>query len=74
MGYSLPHYLSQSVNNESVDREVDEPLVLGVEPQLNDVQLGDPGGLKLQVDVPGNVEVAVGASIAILVALNNRTT
>jgi hypothetical protein len=60
-------YLRQGVHDESVEGEVDEPLVLGIEPELYDVGLGDLGSLELKVDVARHVKVAIVRGITILV-------
>jgi hypothetical protein len=60
-------YLRQGVHDESVEGEVDEPLVLGIEPELDDVGLGDLGSLELKVDVARDVKVAIVRGITILV-------
>lgn len=63
-------YLRQGVHDESVEGEVDEPLVLGIEPELDDVGLGDLGSLELKVDVARDVKVAIVRGITILVLKN----
>ena len=63
-------YLRQGVHDESVEGEVDEPLVLGIEPELDDVGLGDLGSLELKVDVARHVKVAIVRGITILVLKN----
>ena len=60
-------YLRQGVHDESVEGEVDEPLVLGIEPELDDVGLGDLGSLELKVDVARHVKVPIVRGITILV-------
>ena len=60
-------YLRQGVHDESVEGEVDEPLVLGIEPELDDVGLGDLGSLELQINVARDVKVAIVRGITILV-------
>ena len=61
-------YLCDSVDHDGVDGKVQQPLVLWVEPELNQVRDLNRSRLQLNVEALRDVEDSVGPILMLLVA------